>query len=259
MSEIITEQAGPIRIITLNRPEKLNAMSTEIRDGLLSALEHEHQTPSARALLIRARGRGFCVGADIDPDTILKRRDSIQADMEGGINRIITLIRSLPIPVVTAVNGPAAGAGVSLALAGDLVVAAESARFHFAFVRIGAVLDGGLSWFLTQALGPAQAARLAMLGETLDADQAERLGLISERVSDEALPARAQALAEQLAAGPTASLARIKRELAHAGTASLPEALRFEAECQGAAFQGEDFEEGIRAFQEKRKPVFRGR
>lgn len=258
MSDFITERAGQVLIFTLNRPDKLNALSPDMRNGLVTALEQEHQTPSARALLIRANGRGFCVGADVAPEKILARREAIRADMESGINRIITLIRELPIPVVTAVNGPAAGAGFSLALAGDIVLAAQSAQFHLAFVRIGAVLDGGLSYFLNHALGPARAAKLAMLGETLDAGQAERLGLVSEQVSDESLQAEALALAERLAAGPTGSLAMIKQEIERAATSTLSEALRFEAECQGRAFLSNDFEEGILAFRDKRKPAFTG-
>lgn len=259
MSDFTTERAGQVLIFTLNRPEKLNALSPEMQQGLVDALEQEHREPSARALLIRAAGRGFCVGADVAPEKILARRKTIRASMEGGINRVITLIRDLPIPVVTAVNGPAAGAGVSLALSGDIVLAAHSAEFHLAFVRIGAVLDGGLSYFLNQALGPAKAAKLAMLGETLDAEQAERLGVVSERIADEHLQAEAMALAERLANGPTRSLAMIKQELQRGATSSLAEALSFEAECQGKAFLNEDFEEGILAFRDKRKAHFQGR
>lgn len=259
MSDFLQERIGDVLVLTLNRPDKLNALSDELRDGLQTALEQEYRTPSARAVLIRANGRGFCVGADVAPEKILSRRESIREDIETGINRIITLMRELPMPIVTAVNGPVAGAGISLALAADIVVAAHSARFHLAFVRIGAVLDGGASYFLTRRLGAAKAAELAMLGDALDAEQAANMGLVSRLTEDQVLHAEALALSQRLAAGPPIALALIKKEIAMGDSAPLSQALDFEAECQGKAFASADFEEGIRAFQEKRKPTFTGR
>lgn len=259
MSDLLKERRGEVLILTLNRPEKLNALSDEMRRGLQDTLERENREPSARAILLRANGRGFCVGADVDPDNILPRRGDIREQIENGINRVITLMRELPVPIVAAVNGPAAGAGVSLALASDIILAARSARFHLAFVRIGAVLDGGASYFLTRRLGAAKTAELAMLGESLDAERAEQMGLISRAVEDQRLADESLAVGEQLAAGPAVALSLIKREIALADTGTLNEALGFEAECQGKAFASDDFEEGIRAFQDKRKAVFRGR
>lgn len=258
MSDLLKERIGEMLILTLNRPDKLNALSDAMRIGLQETLEQERRSPSARAVLIRANGRGFCVGADVDPDNILPRRADIREQIEHGINRVITLMRELPVPIVAAVNGPAAGAGVSLALASDIVLAGRSARFHLAFVRIGAVLDGGASYFLTRRLGAAKTAELAMLGGNLDAERAEQMGLISRAVDDEALESEALTLGKRLAEGPAVALSLIKREIALADTVPLEEVLRFEAQSQGEAFASDDFEEGIRAFQEKRKAVFKG-
>lgn len=259
MSDLLKERDGEVLILTLNRPEKLNALSDEMRLALQETLEQETRSPSARTILIRGAGRGFCVGADVDPDNILPRRARIRDQIEAGVNRVITLMRELPVPIVAAVNGPAAGAGVSLALASDIIVAGGSARFHLAFVRIGAVLDGGASYFLTRRLGAAKAAELAMLGDSLDAQRAEQMGLISRTVDDTMLESETLALSRRLAEGPAVALSLIKREIAVAESGTLTDTLRFEAQCQGRAFASDDFEEGIRAFQEKRKPLFKGR
>ena len=259
MSDILVARDDDLLILTLNRPEKLNAMSEDMRNGLLRELNTEMGGRSARAMLITGSGRGFCTGADLDPETILARRPTIETRIQAGINQVVRLMRDLPIPVIAAVNGAAAGAGVSLALASDIILAARSAKFHLSFAKIGAVLDGGSSSMLTHRIGAARTTALAMLGGSVDAETAQAWGLVFRVVDDESLNEEALALAKRLAAGPTVALGLIKREISAAQTASLDDALRLEAASQGRAFATEDFEEGVRAFTENRKPRFKGR
>ncbi|MFP3976439.1 MULTISPECIES: enoyl-CoA hydratase-related protein [Marinobacter] len=258
MSDLLTEWQDDLLILTLNRADKLNALTKEMRDGLISALAGQAHEPKARAILIRAEGRGFCVGADLQPDKILARRDTIQQEMEDGINKLVSLMRSIPVPVIAAVNGPAAGAGFSLALAADIAIANESANFSLAFARIGLVMDGGASFFLSRAIGAARTRALAMLGKSISASEALDMRLIYSISEDASLQDDALALALKLSKGPTVALGLIKSEIELAQTATLEEALAFEASCQGKAFKTDDFEEGIGAFQERRPAAFKG-
>ncbi|WP_417518643.1 enoyl-CoA hydratase-related protein [Marinobacter sp.] len=258
MSDLLTEWQDNLLILTLNRADKLNALTEEMREGLISALAEQKDEPKARAILIRAEGRGFCVGADLQPDKILARRDTIQQEMEDGINKLVSLMRSLPMPVIAAVNGPAAGAGFSLALAADIAIANESANFSLAFARIGLVMDGGASFFLSRAIGAARTRALAMLGKSISASEALDMRLIYSISEDASLQDDALALALKLSKGPTVALGLIKSEIEMAQTATLEEALAFEAICQGKAFKTDDFEEGIGAFQERRSAAFKG-
>ena len=259
MSDLLKEWQGDVLLLTLNRPDKLNALTDEMRQALIDALTEQQNQPKARAILIRANGRGFCVGADLQPGKIQSRRQTIQQDMEAGINRVISLMRSVPMPVVAAVNGPAAGAGFSIALAADIAIANESARFHLSFARIGAVLDGGMSFFLSRKIGATRTSALAMLGENISAQEALEMGLIYRISEDTSLQDDAMALAVKLASGPTMALSLMKEEIELAQTASLEEILAFEARCQGIAFNTDDFEEGVTAFQQQRPTVFKGR
>ena len=177
-----------------------------------------------------------------------------------GINRLILAIREVPVPVVVALNGAAAGAGCGLALSGDMIIAGQSGKLLTAFARIGAVLDGGMSWSLTNKLGPARAMGMAMLADqAIDAQTAKDWGLVWDVVEDDALMDEAMKLARRLATGPTVALGLIKRQIALAQTGSMADTLRFEAACQGQAFKTDDFPEGVAAFQEKRKANFEGR
>lgn len=259
MSDLRVERDGDLLTMTLNRPERMNALSTEMREAMLSEIYREMQAPNVRAVLITGAGRGFCSGADLDLDTILSRRQHIETQILGGLNRLVKSIRELPVPVITAVNGAAAGAGFSIVLASDIVVAASSAKFHLSFARIGAVLDGGASSLLTHRIGASRTTALAMLGGSMDAQTAKDWGLVHDVVEQENLMESATALARRLAAGPTVALGLIKREIAAAQTASLDDSLRLEAACQGKAFNTQDFEEGVRAFGDNRKPEFAGR
>ncbi|MGB0411907.1 MAG: enoyl-CoA hydratase-related protein [Pikeienuella sp.] len=252
---------GDVLHLKLNRPDRLNALSADMRDGLIAAFRKEYDAPrdqAARAILITAAGRGFCSGTDIDPAVILARRDTIKAEMEAGISQLVHMMRTIPVPVIAAVQGPAAGAGFSIALCADLLLVSESAKLVMTFSRIGAMMDGGATHILPRRIGMARATALAMLAKPLDAEQALDLGLAVKLTTEETLQAEAETLAQRLANGPTRSLGLVKAGLEHAQTSTLQEALAFEAAAQQDAFASPDFEEGIIAFTEKRKPRFTG-
>ncbi|RBW51268.1 enoyl-CoA hydratase-related protein [Marinobacter sp. F3R11] len=259
MADLLYEINNNILTITLNRPDRLNAMSNEMRESMLHVLTQQTSSPSVRAIVIRANGRGFCTGADVQPEQILARRANIGEQVKKGINQVIKLITSLPIPVIAAVNGPAAGAGVSLALASDLMLVNRDAAFHLSFARIGAVMDGGSSWFLTRAIGARRTAALALTGGNFQAEEALSWGLAYKVVDNDRLWEEANELAYQLASGPTTALGLIKKEIALAATLDLDSALDLEAECQQTAFNTSDFAEAIEARQQKRSPEFTGR
>jgi 2-(1,2-epoxy-1,2-dihydrophenyl)acetyl-CoA isomerase len=259
MSDLLIERNDGLLSLTLNRPEQMNAMSGEMVAGAAAAVMDVVENKTARAILLTGTGRGFCAGADLSGDGLTGARESIEGRMMAGINRLILAVREVPVPVVVALNGPAAGAGCGLALAGDMIIAARSAKLLTAFARIGAVLDGGMSWSLTNKLGPARAMGMAMLADqAIDAQTAKDWGLVWDVVPDEDLKDEAMKLARRFATGPTVALGLIKRQIALAQTGSMADALRFEAACQGQAFKTDDFPEGVKAFQEKRKANFEG-
>ncbi len=258
--DILIDRDEGLMTLTLNRPEKMNPLSGEMITSALDAVLDVMQNRSARAILITGAGRGFCAGADLAGSKLSERRDGIEGYMQAGINRLIQTIREVPVPVVAALNGPAAGAGAGLAMAADIVIAARSASLLTAFARIGAVLDAGMSWALTHKAGPARATGLAMLADQpISAETARDWGLIWDVVDDDELMPQARALAHRLANGPTVTLGLIKRQIATAQTSSLADALRLEAASQGQAFKTEDFLEGVTAFQNKRPAEFKGR
>ncbi len=259
--QLLVTREGDVLHIRLNRPDQLNALSARMRDGLVEVFRQQVEAPregAARAILITAAGRGFCSGTDIDPEVILARRPTIQKEMEAGINPLVHYMRSVPVPIIAAVQGPAAGVGFSLAICADLLLVSPSTKLAMTFSRIGAVMDGGASHILPRKIGAARAAALAMLAQTIDADQAVSLGLALKQCEENALQGEAEKLAQKLASGPTRALGLIKEELEFAQSASLADALAFEASVQAKAFASEDFEEGITAFSQKRKPQFRG-
>ncbi|MEP1214165.1 MAG: enoyl-CoA hydratase-related protein [Marinobacter sp.] len=258
MADIEHEINNNILTITLNRPDRLNAMSNEMRGELLRLLTEQASDLNVRTVVIRANGRGFCTGADVQPDEILGRRATIGDQVENGINQVIRRLTSLPVPVIAAVNGPAAGAGVSLALASDLMLVNQDAAFHISFARIGAVMDGGSSWFLTRALGARRTAALALTGGIFGAEEALAWGLAHKVVDNDRLWGAAEELAGELASGPTTALGLIKKEVAMAATLDLSSTLSLEAEYQQTAFNTEDFAEAIDARHHRRRPAFRG-
>jgi 2-(1,2-epoxy-1,2-dihydrophenyl)acetyl-CoA isomerase len=255
MAEAETRRDGAVLTITLNRPEVLNAFNASLHRALGEALEVA-AAPDVRAVVITGAGRGFCVGQDLtefreDPGDIAER-------LRGNYHPNILALRALEKPVLAAVNGPAAGAGISLACACDLRLAADDATFVPAFINIGLVPDSGSTYFVRRLLGTARAFEWLTSGRRLTAAEAHAWGLISEVIDAESLQPRAAELAAQLAAMPTRGIALTKRLLDHAEHATLEEQLELEAQLQAEATRTADFREGVDAFLEKREPRFEG-
>jgi 2-(1,2-epoxy-1,2-dihydrophenyl)acetyl-CoA isomerase len=255
---IRAEREGPLLIITLNRPERLNAMPPQMADELGQAF---YDLGDARAVLITGEGKGFCSGADLSARGAGSALGSKGGSHEALINHYNPAISQLlraNVPVICAVNGPAAGVGCSLALAADFTIAAKSAYFLQAFVNIGLVPDGGSTWLLARAIGRARATRMMMLGEKITGEQAEEWGLVYKCVEDADLMTEARALAEKLANGPTVAYATMKRNIATALDQNLQMVLLAEAEGQRIAGATKDAMEGGMAFLQKRKAEFKG-
>jgi 2-(1,2-epoxy-1,2-dihydrophenyl)acetyl-CoA isomerase len=247
--------------IALNRPDRMNAWSDGLSQDLLAVLREVAADETVRAVMLTGNGRAFCSGADLKDgadDAVAGKLDTYTT-LTRWYHPIVTAIREMPKPVLTAVNGPAAGAGLSLALAGDLVVAAESAYFMLAFVGIGLVPDGGASLFVPSRVGFARAAEMAMLGERVSASKAVDWGLINSAWPDAEFAAKADALLARLAAGPTRSYAGSKRELNHWMYDRMAAHLELEASIQGELAASADFVEGVSAFLQKRPPEFGGK
>ena len=255
-------RTGAAVTIALNRPERMNAWSNGLSADLLAALREAAGDDTVRAVLLTGKGKAFCSGADLKEGMAEATANGGRLDTEAILTRwyhpIVTTIREMPKPVVTAVNGPAAGAGLSLALAADLVVAKESAYFTLAFAGIGLVPDGGASLFVPARVGFARAAEMALLGDPVTAAKAVDIGLINAAWPDAEFQQRAQALLDRLANGPTRSYAGSTRELNHWLYARMAEHLALEAEIQSETAASRDFLEGISAFIEKRPPRFTG-
>ena len=251
---------GPGAKVELNRPERMNAWSNQFSLDLLAAIREVTDDPGVRAVLVTGAGRAFSSGADLKEAR--EQADGGTVDVYRILTEryhpLITGIRQMPKPVIAGVNGPAAGIGLSLALACDLVVAAESAYFSLAFVNIGLVPDGGSSVLVPSRVGFARAAELAMLGERLDARKALNWGLINRVWPDEEYPSQAEALLDRLASGATKSYAGTKRQLNQWLYERMDAQLEFEAQIQREMAASGDFAEGLAAFAEKRPPRFSG-
>ena len=255
---------GAAATIELNRPETLNAWNAQLGHDLLAAVSEVAADDGVRAVVITGAGRAFSAGADLRDLTGREERTpeghpDVRTVLTERYHPIITTIRTMPKPVVAAVNGPAVGIGLSLALAADLVVAAESAYVLLAFVNIGLVPDGGSSLFIPARVGFARATEMAMLGERIPAPKALEWGLVNRVVADDAFTAEVAALRDRLAAGPTRSYAGTKRELNHWLYARMEDQLELEADIQQEMAGSPDFAEGVTAFVEKRPPAFEGR
>jgi 2-(1,2-epoxy-1,2-dihydrophenyl)acetyl-CoA isomerase len=253
METLKVEQAAGVLTITLNRPEVFNAFNSALHAALRAALE-EAADPEVRAVVITGAGRGFCAGQDLKE--FAEMPESIRERLEQTYHPNIRAIRALPKPVIAAVNGPCAGAGLSLAAACDLRIAADDATFVPGFIGIGLVPDSGGSWFVHRLLGFARAFEWMTSNRKLTAAEAHAWGLVSEVTDD--LPARAAELAATYAALPTRGVGLTKQLFEHAFTASLEEQLELEAALQQEATETADFAEGVAAFLEKRPPRFTG-
>ncbi|MDQ2969050.1 MAG: enoyl-CoA hydratase-related protein [Actinomycetota bacterium] len=256
MAEVETTREDAVLTITLNRPDVLNAFNIDMHKGLAAALK-EARGPDVRAVVITGAGRGFCVGQDLTE--FREASGDIGSRLRETYHLNVLAIRALEKPVIAAVNGAAAGAGMSFACACDLRVAADSASFVPAFINIGLVPDSGGSYFVTRILGPARAFEWLVSGRKLTAAEAHAWGLVSEVVEAGALTARVAEVAAHFAALPTRAVGMTKRLLDHGPNATLEQQLEREADLQTAATQTEDFKEGVAAFLDKRPPQFQGR
>ena len=258
MDPVLTQDHGTWIEVTLNRPDRLNAFTPEMHLALRAALQ---EAEGKRAVLLTGAGRGFCAGQDLgerDPSRMDGKPD-LGATVRDYWAPLVRQLRALPLPVICAVNGVAAGAGSSVALNCDIVLAAENARFIQSFAKVGLIPDTGGSWHLTRLLGPARARGLAITWEPITARQAADWGLIWKSVPDDALMDEARALTEQLSHGPTIGYASTKRAIDAAATNTLDMQLDLEAELMKLCGESDDYAEGVAAFLGKRAPEFQGK
>jgi 2-(1,2-epoxy-1,2-dihydrophenyl)acetyl-CoA isomerase len=257
---IIFEVSEGVAILTLNRPKALNSFTSEMHAEIRQTMRRVAEDASIRCLVITGSGRGFCAGQDLGDRAVSADGGApdLGQSVKENYNPLIRSIMTLPKPVICAVNGVAAGAGSSIALACDIVLAARSASFIQVFCKIGLVPDSGGTWNLPRAVGLARAKGLAMLGDRLTADQAEQWGLIWKCVDDEDLQAEAGKMAAHFATQPTRALGRIKKLLLESTANTLFEQLELEQQAMQELGQSDDYREGVAAFMEKRQPEFKG-
>ncbi|MBC5767071.1 enoyl-CoA hydratase-related protein [Ramlibacter albus] len=260
---VTLKRDGDIAVVTLDNPARRNALSRDMQHGLLAIIHELREDKSVRAVLLTASGNAFCAGADLAGNAIpaghehLSRGEATQKVMEEVSNPIITGLRELPVPVVCAIPGVAAGAGVGIALAADIVVAARSAYFYLPFIpKLGIVPDLGTTWFLQQLVGRGRAAALTLLGDRLSAEKAEQWGVVWACMDDADLADKATQLARQLAKLPAGAALETRRAYEAASRNDLRAQLQYEADRQRELLDRPEFDEGVRAFLEKREPRF---
>jgi 2-(1,2-epoxy-1,2-dihydrophenyl)acetyl-CoA isomerase len=262
MSEaLLVERRSGVAWLTLNRPDSLNSLDVPLKEGLVEALEAAAEDPAVRAVALTGSGRGFCVGQDLRELAGVYRAGTapdFAELLERHYAPTIRLLAGMPKPTVAVVNGVAAGAGVSLALACDLRLASPATRFRLAFAGIALIPDAGATWHLPRLVGLSRAMEIALLGDWVEADEALRIGLVNRVFPAEELTERAEEVLTTLAGGPTVALARTKALLRENLQADLDHALAAEAEAQAVAGQTKDHLEGVAAFAEKRSPSFQG-
>lgn len=258
MEPILYELRGAVGIITLNRPNKYNSFTREQALALQAQLKSCGEDEAVRAVLLTGAGKAFCAGQDLGEVTA-ENAPSLSTIINEHLNPIVTLIRELEKPVIAAVNGVAAGAGANIALACDIAVAAESTSFIQAFSKIGLIPDSSGTYFLPRLVGMQRAAAYMMLGDKVGAEEAARVGMIFRVFPDATLLDEALLLAQRLAEMPTRALALTKRALNYSLDNTLDKQLAIEEQLQATAGQTEDYAEGVKAFMEKRKPVFKGK
>jgi len=257
---VLEERKGNVAVIRLNRPDKLNALNIELGRGLVHALLHASQDNSVRAVVLTGAGRGFCAGGDLELIRDLRKRnasDELKVLLEAG-KEMCLAIATMTKPVIAAVNGPAAGGGMNLALAADMRIASEQASFAESFAKVGLYPDFGGTYFLPRIVGPALSAELFYTAETLSAEDALRLGIVNRVFPADKFEEETQKIVEVLAGAPTVALRDVKRTIVGDDRKNLETKLDEEIRLQIHCFQSEDCLEGLNAFFEKRKPNFKG-
>ncbi|MEP6343733.1 MAG: 2-(1,2-epoxy-1,2-dihydrophenyl)acetyl-CoA isomerase PaaG [Maricaulaceae bacterium] len=249
-----------VAILTLNRPQRLNSFTAEMHEEMQRALTFIENEPNIRAFLLTGAGRGFCAGQDLNDRAVAPGGEAVDLGeaCETYWNPMVRRICDIPIPVICAVNGVAAGAGANVALACDIVMAAKSTKFIQSFANIGLIPDSGGSWILPRLIGQARAMAITLTGEPVSAEKAESWGMIYKAVDDDALMEQATSLAEKLAKGPTRGLAETKKRIRESSLNTLQEELDYERDAMRELGYSKDYAEGVAAFTQKRKPTFTG-